>query len=444
MLAVTLLLSACASTFLVRDQPYELHSQFVDMARSAEGQANANQSGDLCQFWTERLDWAVHQRKTLGPDGRLTDFEEFGRWLEAKWKDACHPCGRHYRWKRDYECAATEICSNPLSGVCLSRDQVDARCRNSAECTRLGHCTAVAGGCGVGSDADCLKSLACVEDGLCHFSNFDPMTQTMRPTCIADSGGDGSPDYCRKSNGCRKFGRCSYFGSQCVATGRADCVNSESCKKNGECQFEADGGYCRRPIRNDSTTSGTRRTRLGEQERAEEGQERNKTVASASVQTKDRTGPSSTRARPVSENPMQPHEPSNNVAIGLLSQLAKAADACQKLKTATRTWAQTKATADLTAEDLMTTVWALTGMNPDQIKPQYKKLSEMNIVKLNRAGRTQFNDAVKSALLETVYVPAECRKQISDTALKVVKRCKEVASDSTGWVRTSAPVCGTD
>jgi hypothetical protein len=138
----------------------------------------------------------------------------------------------------------------------------------------------------------------------------------------------------------------------------------------------------------------------------------------------------------------QAQEMPSKLAGSVLGQLVKAADSCETLKATTRAWAKAQAPADMKADDLMTMVWALTAMSPDQIKPQYRKLSDMNIVKRNRAGRVQFDNAVKSALIQTVYLPAECRKQISETAINLLARCKAVASAPTGWIRRSAPVCG--
>jgi hypothetical protein len=129
----------------------------------------------------------------------------------------------------------------------------------------------------------------------------------------------------------------------------------------------------------------------------------------------------------------QAQEMPSKLAGSVLGQLVKAADSCETLKATTRAWAKAQAPADMKADDLMTMVWALTAMSPDQIKPQYRKLSDMNIVKRNRAGRVQFDNAVKSALIQTVYLPAECRKQISETAINLLARCKAVA----GFVEAS-------
>lgn len=260
--AATLLISACSTKFVVQGQSFELEAQFVEMARSAEVEAKAAKSTDLCRFWQARTHWAAREKVKL--QSRFPAFDEFWDWIDAKWQEACRPCGnyeRRGRPRRDkFQCSSNEICSGPEGGICILRADVEAKCRSSEACRSNGQCVAAAGGCRAAQDSDCGPSVGCQEEGRCtayegrcivakdadclgskackttgncgvtHFLYDDGQASPNR--CLPMS-----PDHCRRSLGCRESGLCTQLDNQinCSPGRPDDCRNSTACKKEGKC-----------------------------------------------------------------------------------------------------------------------------------------------------------------------------------------------------------------
>jgi len=167
-------------------------------------------------------------------------------------KQSGEPC------ERQEDCAVPLVCFD-ATGRCIERAAAESSCRESADCTQLGHCSLTEVGCGIAVDADCAKTELCKLDGRCTASGG---------ACIATKDSDcqksakcsgnrramghctvvdgactiGKDADCRATRACRESGRCTAVDGACVATRDEDCAAAVSCDLAQECS--AHEGRC--------------------------------------------------------------------------------------------------------------------------------------------------------------------------------------------------------
>ena len=162
-------------------------------------------------------------------------------------------------------------------------------CISGSACAQKGQCSKGTGGaCVVGDSADCLRSTACEDEGLCtakevtcaatpDLSINDAGIATPRDLgasctgtekrCVAGSDSDcsqakvckksggcsasaagtcapGSDGDCKRSTGCSESGNCALSGAACAPSSNTHCKDSTGCSDHGRCAYSSTYKKC--------------------------------------------------------------------------------------------------------------------------------------------------------------------------------------------------------
>ena len=224
-----------------------------------------------------------------------SDTGELSAWVPCWSKSSCFGFGQcHWNTlgpapqkcvpRTEADCTQSEVCKRsgycsisdgiPFPGICVPR--TGPQCATGLPCKLRGRCGQGPHWCEPRSEAHCLQSEACAEDGSCHYAEFltsDGLfgscyaiesTDCSKLEVCKDKGGchylyggyvkgfgscyGTTTADCLKATKCETEGLCAASGkSQCRPGSEADCAKSTSCKYAGACAVDASGQRCELP-----------------------------------------------------------------------------------------------------------------------------------------------------------------------------------------------------